>query len=533
MKFYNLPLITSFLILLIIACKNETITTENQRNQITGNTAEQFAETITETKTQKPEKTENLNSTNETQTKSPSIISKKIIKKIPQKETKKTTAFEFPQFGGGIGSGKPKSVYEMAFRSQKTQEFKVSHKEVKTIYGEQGTSITIYPNAFVYENSGKAVDKSITIKLQEYYKLSDILKAKLTTQTTKGELLETAGMIHIEAFANGQKLQLKDGKAIDIGFPYEQFKDGMELFEGVKNEDKSVLWEAMNIEPEESDEIFQVVERMPLFQGCDDPNKSFEEQRQCSDEQLMNFVYQQIRYPTIARENGIQGKVIIQFIIEKDGSISNVQIARNPGAGMGEEVTRVVGLLPNFVPGYQSGKPVRVAFNLPIRFRLEGAGFGSDTTYAFNNPLDSATLNQKFQNTATVNTATKGEIQRYVFSSTTLDWINCDRFKRMKGSEKTRLLASKSFKKEGDVMLIFHSIKSVINNYSNASGKVTFQAIPKGEKVTLFALDFKMGKFYVAKQEATITPNLNVDLDFEEVTLAKLDELMMEFDVLF
>jgi TonB family protein len=88
---------------------------------------------------------------------------------------------------------------------------------------------------------------------------------------------------------------------------------------------------------------------------------------------LMQFLGENIQYPKAARKNNIQGVVVATFVVERDGSISTVEIVRDlaAGAGGGDEVRRVLALMPNWQPGLVDGKPVRVRYTLPIRFSLD------------------------------------------------------------------------------------------------------------------------------------------------------------------
>jgi protein TonB len=116
-------------------------------------------------------------------------------------------------------------------------------------------------------------------------------------------------------------------------------------------------------------------EEFTMFPGCDSV-KNYTERRKCSDSLMLSFIYANICYPDSARENGIEGTVVISFIVEKDGSISNHRIIRNPGGGLGEEALRIVKMFPKFIPTkfyWQDGEVtiIECPFNLPIRFRLE------------------------------------------------------------------------------------------------------------------------------------------------------------------
>ena len=104
-------------------------------------------------------------------------------------------------------------------------------------------------------------------------------------------------------------------------------------------------------------EIFQIVEEMPSFPG--------------GEGKLMEYVAKNIKYPQIARETGIQGRVFVGFVVEPDGSISNVKLLRGIGGGCDEEAIRVVKSLPRWKPGKNQGKAVRVSYQIPVFFKLQ------------------------------------------------------------------------------------------------------------------------------------------------------------------
>lgn len=117
-------------------------------------------------------------------------------------------------------------------------------------------------------------------------------------------------------------------------------------------------------------EYFVVVEQMPRFAGCEELTDR-EAAKACSEKQLFNFLKKNLNYPSIAREVGVQGTAVVRFIVETDGSISNAEILRDPGAGTGAEALRVVESMPLWQPGEQRGRKVRVQYNLPVRFKLQ------------------------------------------------------------------------------------------------------------------------------------------------------------------
>ncbi len=113
----------------------------------------------------------------------------------------------------------------------------------------------------------------------------------------------------------------------------------------------------MEDEEVEEAEIFTVVESMPKFPG--------------GPAAMMQYLGKNIEYPQMARESGIFGRVFVTFVVETDGSVTDIKVLRGIGGGCDEEAIRVVTNMPKWIPGKQRGKPVRVQFNLPIKFTLQ------------------------------------------------------------------------------------------------------------------------------------------------------------------
>lgn len=126
--------------------------------------------------------------------------------------------------------------------------------------------------------------------------------------------------------------------------------------------------------PEPTNLPLIMAERMPVFGKECSALMSEEERKKCSDKALLTFLGREVVYPAFARENGIEGRVTLQFIVEKDGSISDVKVVRGVGGGLNEEAERVVNLIDQktegFSAGMQQGKPVRVRFTVPMVFKL-------------------------------------------------------------------------------------------------------------------------------------------------------------------
>lgn len=111
------------------------------------------------------------------------------------------------------------------------------------------------------------------------------------------------------------------------------------------------------VKEEEEDVIFVVVESMPSFPG--------------GDAALFKYLSDNIKYPVIAQESGIQGRVICQFVVNRDGSIVDIEVVRSVDKSLDAEAVRVIKSMPKWTPGKQRGKTVRVKYTLPVNFRLQ------------------------------------------------------------------------------------------------------------------------------------------------------------------
>ena len=104
-------------------------------------------------------------------------------------------------------------------------------------------------------------------------------------------------------------------------------------------------------------EVFEVVEQMPSFPG--------------GDKALLEYLSNNIKYPVVAQENGVQGRVVVSFVVEKDGSITDVKVVRSVDPSLDKEAARVVKSMPRWIPGKQNGSAVRVKYNVPVSFKLQ------------------------------------------------------------------------------------------------------------------------------------------------------------------
>ncbi len=120
------------------------------------------------------------------------------------------------------------------------------------------------------------------------------------------------------------------------------------------------------------DQVYKVVDEMPRFPGCEDSGLTGDELHNCSMQKMLEHVYMYIKYPKEARDQKISGRVIVQFIVRKDGTISRAQVVRSIGFGTDDAVLQVIMAMPKWRPGFHKGKAVDVEFTLPVSFELDG-----------------------------------------------------------------------------------------------------------------------------------------------------------------
>jgi protein TonB len=130
------------------------------------------------------------------------------------------------------------------------------------------------------------------------------------------------------------------------------------IIEDTETDNRMIIDIAMVVQTLEKEteevEVFSIVENMPEFPG--------------GELALHRFIANTVKYPLIAMENGIQGKVYVTFVVERDGSVSNVKILKGVDPSLDNEALRVMKMLPKWIPGKQGGKTVRVSYNVPINF---------------------------------------------------------------------------------------------------------------------------------------------------------------------
>ena len=150
-----------------------------------------------------------------------------------------------------------------------------------------------------------------------------------------------------------------------------QLEEELQIESTETDEEEAIEVEEIAVEEEEEEVFnFQVVESQPVYPGCE-REKTKDAKYMCFQKSIMKHVKKNFKYPEIAKEMGIQGRVIVQFVISKTGKITDAKILRGVDKNLDKEALRIVAKIPGMSPAKQRGKAVAVSFMLPITFRLQ------------------------------------------------------------------------------------------------------------------------------------------------------------------
>jgi len=420
------------------------------------------------------------------------------------------------------------------------QIIEVNTEKDFTVTCKEGTKLTIPAKSFVEVKTGKLARGIINLEVTEYYKLSDMLLANLSTKSDDKQL-ETGGMLYLDANKKGKKLKLKSGKRIKMTFVNKGKKD-MQLFTGVEN-NEGVNWKLEDqlntiipkkkrkpvrfndpIIEEDVEVAFNVIDEVPVFQKCSEKEDNYA-RRDCMNNAILKYVESKFN-TSIAESLGITGANDVNtfFEIGKDGTIGEVRV-RASNVELGNEMIRVIESMPKFIPGKQNGRAVKTTYYLPFEITFKGITVRQQLVTVKNDRKFINKVKSQLDSTgsATLNTViATDDIARYAFATSKLGWINCDRFARTT-SQKIKYKLKFKDSKGANVKMVFKSISSILPS-SKRNDNFEFGWVPKDEDVVLIAIKQKDNKFYLGKKDIKTSRVLKQDIDFKEVTIQELKQ---------
>ena len=468
---------------------------------------------------------------------------------LDNKDNKKVTVTDSLNKLAGEAQKKNSIFITDVFKNfkKRPQVFLIKSDRDTTVFCKEGTSIKVKANSIISEKSGDLKSEVVKLEVEEYYKISDMVFAQLTT-TSGDKILETGGMLHISATANNEKCTVKPGMAIEVGFPYSVKKDKMVLFEGERS-DNLIDWKLANmtddvkidyeliitVSPKEESmpEVYFIVEEMPEFPG--------------GEQAMRRFLKENAIYPSSMLNKNIEGKVTVTFVVDSEGNTTNIRVVNGLDETLDKVAVYVVSNFPKWKPGRQRGRPVDVSYTVSVNFSVKD---GEQTreeisrskdleeklkTFKYDNEsskfLSNSKRNRKFEKNigdGNFKETSVYEVNRYLFSTNRFGWLNCDRFLN-ENRNLTDLYILNENPDNTIVNVIFHRFKSLIPG-NIESDKVVFRNIPAGEKVTIVAVKTEESEILLSVKEIVVTDKKDIIPDFQKVTLELLKNEMEKLD---
>ncbi len=383
---------------------------------------------------------------------------------------------------------------------QNFQDFVINTNFDTTIVCKEGTVIKIKQSSFLIVSNLTEVKGTITFQVKEFYKTSDIISARLTTHSNEN-ILETGGMLFIQATSDGQLCKLKDNSPIEISFPFTEKKDSMLLFSGSWT-DQNINWQLLP--PKEANQM-QIVEELATFPG--------------GTIALNNFILKNLVYPDTLADMGIGGMVQMDFVIDETGKAKDVNFNNRSQKGFKDAILNTFSKMPRWKPAKRNGIPIKSTYSQSITFYNEEQNI-NDTL--FKKDFE-ATIND-----TNINKVKTADIRQYIFSTSKLGWINCDRFYN-NPKPRTDFYVDCGNYTELDVNLVFHSFKAVLNNFASKPN-AKFQNIPDDEAVTVVVVKKINNDTFISLTESNTNLKSINNLAFEKVTMDKLKQKLEQLN---
>ncbi len=394
------------------------------------------------------------------------------------------------------------------------QSFLIDNMNDTIIECEDGTKIEIPQNSLIVKETRTKPKGLIKFQVTEYYDVPEMIDANLTTQSGH-EILETGGMLYIQAFSDDKECVIKDQFDIGINFRGITENDSMHVFTGIETKD-GVDWELLKTKPvkEQIERDYFIVDNMPTFQGG-------------NVGAFKSYVSVRLRYPVIAQEKGIQGRVLVSFIVDESGRIKNPKIVKSVHPSLDYEILRVLSLTPRWNPGTQKGRIVPVEIMIPFDFVLN-SGLPIDSTNRqtskpdFGAFVQSDSVIQKYEK--------QNELfKEFYLRTNKMGWINCDKFYNYSNKKDIIILDKAS---RADYYAIFNGNRSIMrpNSYNIKSKIIGFNNIPSNQIVKIIGFKIINDEVYFTSFETNMNNN-TYSPTFERIDKEDLVDKMKTLDL--
>lgn len=461
---------------------------------------------------------------------SPTSLSEKTnIQDSTTQQIPQTAAPQLPtanpvSMAADIGKTKPskvKSKTNSLNLSAETQKFTLKNTRDTTIFGANGTRIFIPASCFVTKNR-KRIKGSTQVVLKECYRPEQMIKERLST-LCGNQLLASEGMIHIEAYANQQKLQLKKGKSLVVHFPKrkKEFAD-MGIFYGKTNQEGNVVWK------KESGRLLGYELRLASIWAWQGWNT------QLSHFNIIDFGEYILKKHNLNKEdlrtlsNRKEG-FEVRLAFDKQRLTGIKVVEQNPIIRQ-----KIINISEIYIPKYNKNIYKELTSNysshiyhkmnsndpqvdtIGMYFRVTPAttSYQSNTNYK-------TSFQQKYKN-SDISDIDEAELNYYIFNANELGWINCDRFYKSTAKKIDYIVQTDSVF-DGQVSLIFKDFRGVLIGEKTEKGYV-FKNIPVNERIDIVAMKSSEKGILFAMKQTTTSEKPYRDLAFKPLKVADLDK---------
>ncbi len=385
----------------------------------------------------------------------------------------------------------------------KSQTYDLDGSEIKRIECKGGTIVLVNPKSFEYEDGTPVPSRTtVTLNVTEYLQRSDMLLSPLTTTTLDGKTLETGGMIHAYAYTSGRKCRLKKDSVMRVGFKVTD-DDRFQLFDGSTGNSNLVEW-ALSSDPQPVTSMtHSTVDKRPRFVQTN----------------LEDYIAEHISRTPAMKKYKAEGFTLCAFVtIDKVGKVVAQRLAENKDTYMDMGIdTAFLGMIkrmPNWMPAFKKGKPVRARAMVTINF----SGFRDESASikVASNEAYAAAFNLTVDKLLTV-----VDDDILTFPIKRLGWINCDRFYNDLRPKAQLLVEANG--QNADVKLIFKKLNAIMPISRMKNRQFKSADIPIGEPVFVVGIRKEGDQLYFGMQETTVD-NKTIALNFSPISDTELKE---------
>ncbi|MFT5617967.1 MAG: hypothetical protein ACI85I_001193 [Arenicella sp.] len=416
-----------------------------------------------------------------------------------------------------------------------TSEFAISTSKDTTLFGEQGTRVFIGAETFLLPDGSMAKGK-INIELKELYSKADVLLADLSTKSGD-RLLETGGMIYIEATSGGKKLEIDPKKRITVHFPKEKGDSTkMDLFyaDGIEKESAVTDWEIDTVNTIQNNKLKLLTYAWVVSSyNNDDTNESYKieyfSEKGTYWESISSHIlsykfseqtFNEIKNSAFARDRTDSGYrygdygLECKILVSKEGKVKRGEITSMAKDFVGREIYDCLNTFPRLQSRKNKfGKAVETVLWLYIWDNEAIPTHKIDEEYI--NSFDSKYAEYE---KSPIKNMDEAELNYYIFSVSKLGWINCDRF--YDAEETTDLFVQNPVNSQTKLKLVFSDIGGILMA-DIIEGKYVFKKMPVGSKATIIGIKNDDGDMFTAFKEVEISKEPIKELNFTETTLAE------------